>query len=338
MPIPATGEQAPRFRTNLIDGQVLGSDDLAGRFTTLCFFGSAGVPQMAAMAHTIAANSEIFDGLDHQFIGISIDPDDASPDRGLVNTPPAVRWIIDGRQALSRLFGAAPEESSDEEVEFQPLTVLLDSNLRVLTSHRISDPDQHPAALTKFLNALPTFGPPRPAASQAPVIFVPMAFETEFCHRLVSHFEEVGGKPSGILEDVGSKTELTFDPSRKRRLDLLIADKELQQAAHARIARRVAPEIRKAFQFEVTRLERSVITRYSAGDFFGRHRDNAARGKAHRMFAITIPLNTDGHSGGHLRFPESGPQIYQIPTGCAMVHSCGLLHEVMPVQEGTRYT
>lgn len=87
----------------------------------------------------------------------------------------------------------------------------------------------------------------------------------------------------------------------------------------------------------MTRLERSVITRYQTGDFHARHRDNAARGTAHRMFSVTIPLNAGECAGGHLRFPEFGPQIYQIPTGCAIVHSCGLLHETTPVQEGTRY-
>ena len=337
MPIPATGEPAPRFQTKSIDGRPLGIDDLAGRFTTLCFFGSAGVPQMADMAQTIAANNEIFDSLDHQFIGISIDPDNAAPERGLVNTSPAIRWIIDADQTLCQLYGAMPEGDTDDEVQFQPLTILLDANLRVLACHKVSDPASHPAALGQFLNALPTFGPPRPALSQAPVIFVPMAFETEFCRRLVTHFEEAEGKPSGILEDIDGRTQLTFDPDRKRRLDLVIADKELQQAAHARIARRVAPEIRKAFQFDVTRLERSVITRYAAGDFFSRHRDNDARGTAHRMFSVIIPLNADGHTGGHLRFPEFDHQIYQIPTGCAMVHSCGFLHEVMPDLEGVRY-
>ncbi len=337
MPIPAPGEPAPRFHARLIDGQPLCSDDLAGHFTTLCFFGSAGVPQMQAMVQAIAGNTDIYDGLDHRFVGISIDPDDLASDRGMANVAPAVRWIIDEDQTLSRAFGAAPDEGSGEEVEFQPLTVLLDQNLRVLACHKIDDPDNHPLALVQFLNALPTLGPPRTATAQAPVIFVPMAFEGEFCRRLIDHFEETGGKPSGILEDVEGKTLLTFDPTRKHRQDVAIGDKSLQQAAHARIARRVAPEIRKAFQFDVTRLERSVIARYQPGDFHARHRDNDALGTAHRMFAITIPLNADGYSGGHLRFPEFGPQIYQIPTGCAMVYSCGLLHEVMPVQDGTRY-
>ena len=355
MPIPANGEPAPRFRAWTIDGQILGSDDLAGRFTTLCFFGSAGVPQMYEMIQAITANTEIFDGLDHQFVGVSIDPEDSAPERGLGGAAPAVRWIMDGDQSLSRLFGAVAEDgegkgegeleaegeaesaTGGDDVAFQPLTVLLDQNLRVLASHKIDAPDKHPIALTQFLGALPTFGPPRLAGLQAPVIFVPMAFEAEFCQRLIAHFEETGGRPSGILEDVDGQTLLTFDPERKRRQDLLLTEKALQQAAHARIARRVAPEIKKAFQFDVTRLERSVIARYQTGDFHARHRDNDALGTAHRRFSITIPLNTEGYTGGHLRIPEFGPQIYQIPTGCAMVHSCGLLHAVTPVQEGTRY-
>lgn len=337
MPIPANGEPAPRFRARTIAGEPLASDDLAGRFTTLCFFGSAGVPQMAAMIRALAENDEVFDGLDHQLVGVTIDPDDAQPERGLGAAAPGVRWIMDDTQALSRLYGAVAEDSAGEEVPFQPLTVLLDQNLRVLACHKIDEPDKHPAALSQFLGALPTFGPPRSAVLQAPVIFVPMVFEPDFCRRLIDHFEATGGKPSGILEDVDGQTLLTFDPERKRRHDLLLTDKALQQAAHARIARRVGPEIKKAFQFDVTRLERSVIARYQPGDFQARHRDNDALGTAHRMFAISIPLNAEGFTGGHLRFPEFGPHIYQIPTGCAMVHSCALLHEVMPVQEGTRY-
>ncbi|MGY9055985.1 MAG: redoxin domain-containing protein [Alphaproteobacteria bacterium] len=340
MPIPAIGEPAPPFRATLSNGRDLVLDNLAGRFTTLCFFGSAGVPQMAEMARAIASNAEVFDGLDHQFIGVSIDPDDEMRSDILFQNPPAVRWIWDFDQSLSRLYGAVgdPEPDGDpDDVSFQPLTVLLDASMRVLACHRIDDPVAHAGALAQFLNALPTFGPPRPALPQAPVLFVPMAFEAEFCKRLIAHFEELGGAESGILEDIDGRTELVFDPSRKRRQDLLLNDETLQQAAHARIARRIAPEIRKSFQFTVTRLERSAIARYGVGDFFAPHRDNTALGTTHRMFSITIPLNADGYMGGHLRFPEFGPQVYQIPSGCAVVHSCGLLHEILPIREGTRY-
>jgi peroxiredoxin/predicted 2-oxoglutarate/Fe(II)-dependent dioxygenase YbiX len=337
MPIPAIAEPAPPFTTTLSDGLALNSDDLAGCFTTLCFFGSCAAPQMGAMAAAIASNSEIFDGLDHRFLGISIDPDDAGRTDLLPGDAPAVRWAWDFDQSLSRAYGAAPESDNGEEVAFQPLTVVLDAAMRVLVCHKVNDPENHPAELAQFLNNLPTLGPPRLAQHQAPVLLVPMAFEQEFCRRLIAHFEETGGSTSGILADVDGKTELTFDADRKRRLDVAITDQTLQQGAHLRIARRVAPEIRKAFQLNVTRLERSVIARYGTGDFFGRHRDNSAVGTAHRAFSITIALNADNHTGGHLRFPEFGPQIYQIPVGCAIVHSCGLLHEVLPVREGHRY-
>jgi len=337
MPIPAIGEPLPAFSGRLSDGQLIRRDDLAGSFTTLCFFGSAGVPQMAAMVNAVTQNGDIFDGLEHRFVGVSIDPDDAERLSSISGTPPAVQWIFDFDQQLSHLFGAAIEQGHDEEVPFQPLTVLVDASLRVLACHKISDPQEHANTLPQFLSQLPIQGPPRPANAQAPVLFVPMVFEPEFCRRLIEHFEEVGGHPSGILEDEDGKTSLQIVPSRKQRLDALLSDQTLQQAAHARIARRVAPEIKRAFQFEATRLERSVIARYGQGDFFARHRDNAALGTAHRNFSITIPLNANEHAGGYLRFPEFGPQLYQAPTGCAIIHSCSLLHELVPVQEGQRF-
>ena len=102
MPIPAIGEAAQRFRAWTTDGQPVTSDDLAGRFTTLCFFGSAGVPQMHAMVRALAASTDVFDGVDHQFVGVTIDPDDIEPDRGLDGVSPryghrgAVR-VLEGR-------------------------------------------------------------------------------------------------------------------------------------------------------------------------------------------------------------------------------------------------
>ena len=58
---------------------------------------------------------------------------------------------------------------------------------------------------------------------------------------------------------------------------------------------------------------------------------------AHRRFAVTMNLNAEEFEGGNLRFPEFGPQIYRAPTGGAVVFSCALLHEALPVTQGTRY-
>ena len=52
---------------------------------------------------------------------------------------------------------------------------------------------------------------------------------------------------------------------------------------------------------------------------------------------MTINLNAEDFSGGGLRFPEFGPTEYRAPTGGAVVFSCSLLHQAMPVTAGRRY-
>ncbi len=48
-------------------------------------------------------------------------------------------------------------------------------------------------------------------------------------------------------------------------------------------------------------------------------------------------LNTGEYEGGELRFPEFGPRTYRAPSGGAVVFSCSLLHEALPVVKGRRY-
>ena len=73
------------------------------------------------------------------------------------------------------------------------------------------------------------------------------------------------------------------------------------------------------------------------GGFFRAHRDNTTAGTAHRVFACTVNLNAEEYDGGDLRFPEYGARTYRAPTGGAVVFSCSLLHEAMPVTRGKRY-
>ena len=58
---------------------------------------------------------------------------------------------------------------------------------------------------------------------------------------------------------------------------------------------------------------------------------------AHRRFAVTINLNAEEFEGGELRFPEYGLQSWRAPTGGAVVFSCSLLHQALPVTAGRRY-
>jgi predicted 2-oxoglutarate/Fe(II)-dependent dioxygenase YbiX len=173
----------------------------------------------------------------------------------------------------------------------------------------------------------------------APVLIVPRVFEPVFCRRLIELYEVQGGGESGFMRDVDGKTVGVNDPSHKRRKDAVIEDEALQAQFRARLTARLIPEIHRAFQFRATRIERYIVACYDSADrgFFRPHRDNTTLGTAHRRFAVTINLNTGEYEGGDLRFPEFGPKTYRAPVGGAVVFSCSLLHEALPVTAGRRY-
>lgn len=145
------------------------------------------------------------------------------------------------------------------------------------------------------------------------------------------------------MREKDGKTVHVSDHGFKRRKDFNFGDtaehEKLRNAVGARFIRRVVPEIKKAFQFEVTRIERYVVACYESqvGGFFRAHRDNTTKGTAHRRFACTVNLNAGDYEGGELRFPEFGTRTYKAPTGGVVVFSCSLLHEATPVKTGKRY-
>ena len=110
-------------------------------------------------------------------------------------------------------------------------------------------------------------------------------------------------------------------------------------ALQARVLRRLVPQIERAFQFRVSRMERYIVACYDAetGGYFRPHKDNTTLGTAHRRFAVSINLNAEDYEGGDLRFPEFGMRTYRPPTGGAVVFSCSLLHEAVPVTRGRRF-
>lgn len=133
-------------------------------------------------------------------------------------------------------------------------------------------------------------------------------------------------------------SEGVVDHQHKRRSDIVVSDPDLRAGLKERFERRLVPELRKAFQFTATRVERYLVACYDAtdGGHFRPHRDNTTKGTAHRRFAATINLNTE-YTGGDLRFPEFGSHTYRAPLGGAVVFSCSLLHEALPVTDGRRY-
>ena len=98
----------------------------------------------------------------------------------------------------------------------------------------------------------------------APILFLPRVFEPELCRKLIQYYEGIGGTPSGFMRQQDGKTVGILDPKFKRRRDVNITDQNLIQAARLRVSRRLVPEIWRAFQFRVTRIERDIVACYDA--------------------------------------------------------------------------
>jgi hypothetical protein len=247
---------------------------------------------------------------------------------------PGLRVLADAGGDTYRAYGLLRPDPGGGPATVGLGAFLLDPLLRVIAAC----PLERIGELAALLRHLP---PPHLHAGQetpAPVLVLPRVFEPELCQHLIALYARFGGEDSGYMVERDGRTVGVLDHSHKRRFDCLIEDADLQATIRARVSRRVVPEIRKAFQFEATRIERYIIACYEAatGGHFAAHRDNTTPGTAHRRFAVTINLN-DGFEGGELWFPEFGPRRYRPPAGGAVVFSCSLLHEATPVTKGTRY-
>ena len=325
--IPDFGDPAPLFvgRTDEVEAYNIGV--VAGRFVLLMIFGSLGVEACARAHAQVLERRALFDDREALFFGVSVDPSDWRM-RGLRNVAPGLRYIQDHDLAVSRLYGLLQGE------QLRPAVFLLDPMLRVVAAEPIEATpavlDQLEAALAAQAQAEPGF---------APVLTVPRVFEPELCDRLIAHYTEVGGEPSGFAVEIDGRTVQRVHPGLKRRRDVWITDETLRNATRRRLAERLFPIIQRAWGWRATEIERDIITCYDSAEhgFFSAHRDDATPGTAHRRFAVTVNLNAEVYEGGALRFPEFGRRLYKPPTGGAIVFGCGLLHEATPVTAGVRY-
>lgn len=322
------GEAAPWFRAPALHGSANYAFDTAGgRAVLLLFFGSAGQAAAREALAKMRARRALFDDLQGAFYGVSIDPGDVAEKR-IRGQIPGIRFFLDYDRAVSGAFGAVADDGRGYRAHW----LLLDANLRVAARFSLAEAD---AALEAFaaLAAAPA------AQDWAPVITVPDVLESELCGRLISLYEADGGEDSGFMRDEGGKTRLVLDSQHKVRRDHLIEEPALARQLNLRIVHRLLPMVQRAFSFQATRVERLLVGCYEAetGGHFRAHRDNTTKGTAHRRFAVTINLNAGEYEGGDLRFPEFGPRLYRAPTGGAVVFSCSLLHEAMPVTKGRRF-
>lgn len=322
------GDAAPWFHAPLIGGRPrFAFDSVAGRVVVLLFAGRMRDPAVEAALAMLAEERWLFDDDGACFFGITSDPDDDSSGRGAPRLP-GLRWFLDADLAVARRYGAVAEDGS-----LRPHWLVLDAQLRVVGRAPLAD-GRAMLTLARRLAA------ERDALPPAPVIAVPNVLEPALCRQLIAWYEAHGGTDSGMMVEQAGKTVGKIDHGFKRRSDCLIEDEALQGQLRARIQRFLLPMVARAFQFQATRIERWLVACYDdrdGGGHFSPHRDNTTAGTAHRRFACTINLNADDYEGGDLVFPEFGRRRYRASTGGAVIFSCSLLHQVLPVTRGRRF-
>jgi len=324
------GDPAPSFRLPALQGNPnYVFDTSAGRPILMLFLGSATHPACRAALELVAAHRAQFDDVTACFFGITIDPEDAAQGR-IMPQIPGLRFLLDYERVASRAYGAVPDGS--DPASYRPHWLLLDRSLQVTGFYPIEEGARAFADLVRLKAD-------QPADLWAPVLQVPRIFEPDLCRHLISLYETHGGSESGFMRELDGKTVYMTDATHKRRSDHQIEDEVLRRALVARIHGRLVPRVRHAFQYEATRIERHIVACYDGGSggYFRPHRDNTTKGTAHRRFAVTINLNAEDYDGGELRFPEYGQRAYRAPTGGAIVFSCSMLHEALPVTRGRRY-
>ena len=214
---------------------------------------------------------------------------------------------------------------------------VLDANARVLA--RLAAADTPLAQRALALVGETDWPQPQMPAMHPPILLIPDVFDAEYSRYLIDQYEARGHEESGTFRMVDGEMVHAPNYGAKRRCDHHVLDRDLLEPIQDLIARRVIPEMARAFHTRISWVEEFKIVCYDAdpGDYFHIHRDNTTPQTAHRRFAMTLNLNAGDYEGGQLRFPEYGNAVYQPATGMAVVFSCNLLHEATPVTRGKRY-
>lgn len=236
------------------------------------------------------------------------------------------------REALRKMLGFGPRGT---------FAVLLDPNQRVTAAMFSLDSTELVRRGVEQARATPrAMDAGQYLKGVAPVLLVPDVLTPEHCRALISRWETMGHEEGQVSSIVKGEETRRVHKEMKSRRDHRIMDEAVLQELATLVGRRIGPELNKAFGFSKFRFDRFVVTCYDSqrDDYFRRHRDNQTPGTLDRRFAMTLNLNTGEYEGGGLTFPEYGPHRYDPPAGGAILFSCSLLHEAMPIIKGRRFT
>ena len=328
------GDIAPRLVHPDAQGSVfdLAADHISGRFWALVLCpGDRGHAEAA-----LAEFANVHDMLQTSgagIVGVSAAKAEGEPEQRPSLPFPLLLGVDD---AIFRAYGV---QTANTGHGVSTVTVLLRPNGHVLDV--LSGDAQATRALAILTRSRATDGV-RVNVPHPPVLIVPDVLSRADCQALISIYRD-GDAPLvhfSEAKDAGTdvKTQIP-DYGRRDRIDHMLMTQGSRQSVARKLQRRLLPEIKKAFQYEATTFEGLRIACYE-GERQGRaqgHRDNSRPEVAHRRFAMSLNLNSEEFSGGELRFPEYGSQLYKPQTGAAIVFSCSILHEALEVTEGRRF-
>ncbi|MBI3708986.1 MAG: 2OG-Fe(II) oxygenase [Proteobacteria bacterium] len=174
----------------------------------------------------------------------------------------------------------------------------------------------------------------RVVAAQAPVLLIQDVFTPALCDKLIAHWDSRDKMRNLVAGAEGN----VYQTDVKRRIDVNVEDPVLLREVEGALQRRLVDDIKRAFAYVVKEAETFKIGCYEAADSgrFGPHRDNMNPTIERRRFAMSLNLN-DAFEGGAVRFPEFPGTLYRPGKGAALVFSCTLLHEALPVTAGRRF-
>ncbi len=221
----------------------------------------------------------------------------------------------------------------------EPSVCILDLDARILDIFPASGSQADVDRALRGVDAALKVAPDGTLSMHAPVLVIPRVLDPAGCQRVIEAWEHLDREPIEARGARRNEASHAFFDAYGNVRQHVPRDPALLAYLDERLPRRLGLEIRKAFQTGISRREDYRIACYEGalGGSLGPHRDNMTEATKHRRFTASIQLNTDDYTGGELRFPEYGRQLYRGAPGTAVVFSASLLHEVLPVTEGRRF-
>lgn len=306
-------------------------NDIAGKPLLLLFLADGNAAQACAdLAPLIAAHDEL------RQAGCGIfaltraapGPEVTQALPAAADGKPIFPLLNDSKGEAFRAYGLSGAQAS--------VAILLTANMKIAFIGGASG-----RTIPRVRDELRRMAQARPAialAAHPPILLVPVALSAADCGFLMQLWQRLDQDHGAIgHSDVDPKC-VSFLHEYGRVKQYLVEDARLQEALDAKLARRIMPELSKAFDTRAPQREAYALSCYDANDggMLQPHRDCASQETRHRRFTVTVALN-DGYQGGALRFREYGEQTYNLPIGAAAIFSAAVLHEVLPITSGRRF-